>query len=207
MLSSRKKRWRLSQRNRSRRFLPNKRRQWPRCSTGHTRNDSEAGTLARLRELRRCWQGRKKATLAELAATPNSEQRAASVENRAALDSGDGAGSAVGMTTMETPSVGTAPRAVRACSSSVAGLGVFLGSFWGLFVSFGAATGFREIHGALAIVLLGVISLGATIVTVLAVRWVAHLLRHRSSVAHVVVIILGLLLCWLAAPSPFSYAA
>jgi hypothetical protein len=109
-------------------------------------------------------------------------------------------------TAVESSSV-PAPLALRWGSSCVAGVAAFLGSFWVLFLAIGAATGFREIRGTLAVILMGVTLAGSITATVLAFRAVARLLRTRSWMTHVVVIILGLLLCWFARPASFSYAA
>ena len=100
-----------------------------------------------------------------------------------------------------------APTVLRAASACCLAIATFLAVFADLFVGLGVVTGFREIAGAWAILVV-VLLLGASgMLAAFIVRRLVSFLRTRGLPMHVAAILLSLAAGWFLAPSPFTFAA
>lgn len=99
-----------------------------------------------------------------------------------------------------------APAILRAVSACCLAIATFLVAFAGLFLGLGVVTGFREINGSWAILILVLLPAAAVALTAVISRRLVRFLKLRAWPAHVATILLSLAACWLLVPSPFTFA-
>ena len=100
-----------------------------------------------------------------------------------------------------------APALLRVASACSLVLATFIVAFAGMFLGLGFVTGFREIGGAWAILILVLLLAAAVALTALITRRLVGFLRFRGGPSHIATIVLSVAACWLLAPSPFTFAA